>query len=106
MGRVALCYSVSFVSFSLRLYRQRKAAKDFCYQDLLDAFFFGIRATKKKALQKRNGVFCAHAARAPPLKRWTKRSAKRVRTFRQIPIYQYIIFPKTQIYTKGDPYAN
>ena len=36
-----------------------------CFQDLLDAFFFGIRATKKKALQKRNGVFCAHAARAP-----------------------------------------
>ena len=29
------------------------------------AFFFASIATKKKALQKRNGVFCAHAARAP-----------------------------------------
>ena len=35
----------------------KKAAKDLWYQDLLDAFFFGIIATKKKALQKRNGVF-------------------------------------------------
>ena len=41
----------------MRLWCQRKAAKDFCYQDLLDAFFFESRATKKKALQKRNGVF-------------------------------------------------
>ena len=41
----------------MRLFSQRKAAKDFCYQDLLDAFFFESRATKKKALQKRNGIF-------------------------------------------------
>ena len=56
-GRVALCYSVSFVSFSLRLYRQRKAAKPFCYQDLLDAFSFETIGTKEKALQKENAVF-------------------------------------------------
>ena len=35
----------------------KKAAKPFWDQNLLDAFFFGIIATKKKALQKRNGVF-------------------------------------------------
>ena len=45
------------LAFLCGSFRQRKAAKGFWYQDLLDAFFFGIIATKKKALQKRNGVF-------------------------------------------------
>ena len=36
---------------------QRKAAKRLCYQNLLDAFFFETKAPKKKALQKRKGVF-------------------------------------------------
>jgi hypothetical protein len=49
--------AVSFVSFSLRLFRQRKAAKPFCYQDLIDAFSFEARGTKEKALQKENAVF-------------------------------------------------
>jgi hypothetical protein len=49
--------SVSFVSFSLRLWCQRKAAKPFCYQDLLDAFSFAQKGTKEKALQKENAVF-------------------------------------------------
>ena len=85
-GASSPVYSVSFVSFSLRLYRQRKAAKPFCYQDLLDAFSFEIKGPKEKALQKENAVFCANAARAPLLKKWTKRRTKRVRTSRQIPI--------------------
>ena len=37
--------AVSFVSFSLRLFRQRKAAKSFCYQDLIDAFSFEAEGT-------------------------------------------------------------
>ena len=78
--RVAPHTALSFVSFSLGLFFQRKAAKDFCYQDLLDAFSFETIGTKEKALQKENAVFCASAARAPLLKKWTKRSAKRVRT--------------------------
>ena len=45
------------LAFLCGSFRQRKAAKPFWYQDLIDAFFFGIIATKKKALQKRNGVF-------------------------------------------------
>ena len=75
-GASSPVFSVSFVSFSLRLYRQRKAAKDFCYQDLLDAFSFETIGTKEKALQKENAIFCASAARAPLLKKWTKRSTK------------------------------
>jgi hypothetical protein len=46
----------------LRLYRQRKAAKPFCYQDLIDAFSFEAIGTKEKALQKENAVFFAYAA--------------------------------------------
>ena len=46
------------------------------YQNSYNAFFFDSIATKKKALQKRNGGFaCAAGATArgaPPLKRWTK----------------------------------
>jgi hypothetical protein len=71
-GRAALGSALSFVSFSLGLFLQRKAAKPFWYQDLLDAFFFGSIATKKKALQKRNGVFCAQAAGLPLLKKRSK----------------------------------
>ena len=54
----------------------KKAAKDLWYQDLLDAFFFGIIATKKKALQKRNGVFFAQAAWLPLLKKRGKTIAQ------------------------------
>jgi hypothetical protein len=46
----------------LRLYRQRKAAKPFCYQNLIDAFSFEAKGTKEKALQKENAVFVACAA--------------------------------------------
>ena len=56
--------SVFFWNFSLRSFRQRKLAKDLRYQDLLDAFFFVGIAPKKKALQKRNGRFCANVAQA------------------------------------------
>jgi hypothetical protein len=57
-------FAVSFVSFSLRLFCQRKAAKSFCYQDFSNAFSFETIGTKEKALQKENAVFCANAARA------------------------------------------
>jgi hypothetical protein len=56
-GRAALGSALSFVSFSLGLFLQRKAAKPFWYQDLLDAFSFATRGTKEKALQKENAVF-------------------------------------------------
>ena len=49
----------------MRLYRQRKAAKDFCYQDLLDAFSFETIGPKEKALQKEKGRFRG-AARSTP----------------------------------------
>jgi hypothetical protein len=49
--------SVSFVSFSLRSFCQRKAAKDFGYQSGYNAFSFEKVAPKEKALQKENGVF-------------------------------------------------
>jgi hypothetical protein len=71
-GASSPVFGVSFDSFSLRLCCQRKAAKPFCYQNLLDAFSFEVKGPKEKALQKENAVFCANAARAPPLKRWTK----------------------------------
>ena len=50
------CYSVSFDSFSLRLFRQRKAAKSFWYQKGYNAFSFEERGPKEKALQKENAV--------------------------------------------------
>ena len=72
-GRAALGSALSFVSFSLGLFLQRKAAKPFWYQDLLDAFSFATRGTNlscltyvshllrktesEKALQKENAVF-------------------------------------------------
>jgi hypothetical protein len=56
-GRVALGSALSFVSFSLGLFLQRKAAKPFWYQDFSDAFSFATRGTKEKALQKENAVF-------------------------------------------------
>ena len=46
---------ISFVSFSLGLFLQRKAAKDFCYQRSSNAFSFETIAPKEKALQKENG---------------------------------------------------
>ena len=57
-------FSVSFDSFSLRLFRQRKAAKWFCYQNGYNAFSFETIGPKEKALQKENAVFCAPAAQA------------------------------------------
>ena len=60
-GASSPVFSVSFVSFSLRLFSQRKAAKDFCYQDLLDAFSFEVKGPKEKALQKENAVFACAA---------------------------------------------
>ena len=57
VGRVAPHTALSFVSFSLDLFFQRKAAKDFCYQDLLDAFSFETIGTKEKALQKENADY-------------------------------------------------
>ena len=91
-GRVALGSALSFVSFSLGLFLQRKAAKDFWYQDLLDAFSFATRGTKEKALQKENAVFCARAAQAPLLKKWTKQSVGFVRTKCEINHNLYEIF--------------
>ena len=64
-GRVALVFSVSFDSFSLRLFRQRKAAKDFCYQRFFNAFSFEERGPKEKALQKEKGRIRG-AARSTP----------------------------------------
>ena len=63
-GASSPVFSVSFDSFSLRLFRQRKAAKNFWYQRSFNAFSFEKIAPKEKALQKENGRFCAHAARA------------------------------------------
>ena len=63
-ARSSTKHSVSFVSFSLRLFSQRKAPKDFCYQDLLDAFSFETIGTKEKALQKENAVMRSRRAGA------------------------------------------
>ena len=46
----------------MRLFRQRKAAKNFCYQDLLDSFSFETIGTKEKALQKENAVMRSRRA--------------------------------------------
>ena len=48
----------------------------FRYQNTFNAFSFEAKGTKEKALQKENAVFCAHAAQAPLLKKWTKRFAQ------------------------------
>ena len=79
----------SFISFSLGLHRQRKAAKESWYEYLvpltmttayrLSAFSFEEIAPKEKAPQKENGVL-SPTRRAPPLKRWTKQSLGAVRT--------------------------
>ena len=58
------CYSVSFVSFSLRLFSQRKAAKNFWYQRSFNAFSFEVKGPKEKALQKENAVM--RSRRKPP----------------------------------------
>ncbi len=62
--RVAPHTALSFVSFSLGLFFQRKAAKRLCYQYLLDAFSFETIGTKEKALQKENAVM--RSRRKPP----------------------------------------
>jgi hypothetical protein len=77
---------VSFVSFSLRLFLQRKAAKKSWYQRLVclcNAFFFGGIATKKKAWQKRNGVLQACAACTAPLRVGRSLLKKRRKTIAQ-----------------------
>ena len=58
-------FGVSFVSFSLRLCRQRKAAKNFWYQRSFNAFSFEKRGPKEKALQKEKGRIRG-AARSTP----------------------------------------
>ena len=62
--RVAPHTALSFVSFSLGLFFQRKAAKPFCYQNLLNAFSFETIGTKEKALQKENAVMRSRRAGA------------------------------------------
>ena len=70
-------FSVSFVSFSLRFLRQRKAAKEVWYLKIvsltidtkisLTLFSFAIRGTKEKALQKENADFFALTPRGRAL---------------------------------------
>ena len=43
------------LAFLCGSFRQRKAAKGFWYQDLLDAFSFEEKGPKEKALQKEKG---------------------------------------------------
>ena len=56
------------LAFLCGSFRQRKAAKPFCYQDLLDAFSFEEKGPKEKALQKEKGRI-AQAAGLPLLKK-------------------------------------
>jgi hypothetical protein len=70
----------------LRLFRQRKAAKESWYQKIVclcNAFFFGGIATKKKAWQKRNGVLQACAACTAPLRVGRSLLKKRRKTIAQ-----------------------
>ena len=67
-------HGISFVSFSLCLFWQRKAAKNFWYQRSFNAFSFEKIAPKEKALQKENGRN-ALAPRGRPLLK------KRCKTF-------------------------
>ena len=53
----------------------KKAAKDFWYQDLLDAFSFEKKGPKEKALQKEKGRI-AQAAGLPLLKKRGKTIAQ------------------------------
>jgi hypothetical protein len=64
----------------LGLFLQRKAAKPFWYQDLLDAFSFAKRGTKEKALQKENAVFALTPRGRSLLKKRRKTTAWFVRT--------------------------
>ena len=64
-GASSPVFSVSFDSFSLRLFRQRKAAKTFCYQRFFNAFSFEERGPKEIALQKEKGRIRG-AARSTP----------------------------------------
>ena len=63
-GASSPVFSVSFVSFSLRFWCQRKATKPFCYQRSFDAFSFETIGTKEKALQKENAVMRSRRAGA------------------------------------------
>ena len=89
-GASSPVFSVSFDSFSLRLYRQRKAAKDFCYQDLLDAFSFETIGTKEKALQKENADYRSSRWASAFEKAEQNNRTKLVRTSRQIKIERKI----------------
>ena len=64
MERVAPHTALSFVSFSLGLFFQRKAAKYFWYQRSFNAFSFETIGTKEKALQKENAVMRSRRAGA------------------------------------------
>ena len=102
-------------SFSLGLFFQRKADKWLCYQDLLDAFFFEGIAPKKKALQKRNGVFCAHdgnpqssfySLRGTPMPRRRPLLKKRCKTFLSRPVRANIVRDKSQFIICNLLYTN
>ena len=56
-GRVALYSPFLLLAFLCGSFRQRKAAKWFCYQNGYNAFSFEARGPKEKALQKENAVF-------------------------------------------------
>ena len=76
---------VSFVSFSFRLFCERKAAKESCYLRIVclcNAFSFEEKGPKEKAWQKENAVLQGYSPRTlatargePLLKKWTKRFA-------------------------------
>ena len=67
------------LAFLCGSFRQRKAAKDLWYQNLIDAFSFEEKGPKEKALQKEKGRI-AQAAGLPLLKKRGKTTAWRVRT--------------------------
>ena len=63
------------LAFLCGSFRQRKAAKGFWYQELLDAFSFEEKGPKEKALQKEKGRI-AQAAGLPLLKKRGKTTAQ------------------------------
>ena len=66
------------LAFLCGSFRQRKAAKDLWYQDLIDAFSFEEKGPKEKALQKEKGRI-AQAAGLPLLKKRGKTIAQSLR---------------------------
>jgi hypothetical protein len=56
-----------------RQFASKVSDTNYRYQNFFIAFFFAIRGTKKKALQKRNADFFALTPRGRPLlKKWVK----------------------------------